>query len=457
MIPAHIFRKYDVRGVADEELTNDVVERIGRAYAQTIGGEKPRCAVGRDCRLSSPRIHDALIAALTASGVEVVDLGMVPSPLLYFAVHRFELAGGIQVTGSHNPPEFNGLKLLRGTDALYGEDIQALLRSAQTLRASVSKAQASVEKVDILPLYVDFVRESIRPIGRSIRVVVDAGNGAAGPTAIAAYEALGVDVVAIHCEPDGTFPAHHPDPTLVPNLEYLGEQVRHHGAELGIGFDGDGDRIGVVDENGQIVWGDRLLVLLARAVLAEQPGSTILGEVKCSQVLYDAIEQAGGVGVMGQVGHSIMKAEMKRLNAPLAGELSGHIFYSHRFFGYDDAVYVGARLMEILGESGETLSVALGDLPTTFATPEIRVDCPDATKFAVVDAVANAMAKERSVITVDGVRVQWDDGWGLVRASNTQPAIVVRAEAESRERCEAIRRRLEHQIQVAGAAISANE
>lgn len=448
MIPDHIFRKYDIRGIADSELTDEHVEKIGKAYAARLlrnGGS--RCAVGRDCRLSSPRIHAALVRALTSSGVNVVDVGMVPSPLLYFTVFQHELDGGIVVTGSHNPPEYNGLKLLEGVDAIYGAQIE-LLRDAARAEDFV-EGDGEYELVDILPTYLKFLTENIRPLQRPLKVVVDAGNGAAGPSAIAAYEALGIDVIAIHCEPDGTFPAHHPDPTLVENLEYLGARVLEHGAELGIGFDGDGDRIGVVDEKGEIVWGDRLMVLLARAVLAEEPGATILGEVKCSQVMYDAIEEAGGVPVMGEVGHSIMKAEMKRLKAPLAGELSGHIFYQNRFFGYDDATYVGARLMEILTAGDAPLGIRLADLPVTFSTPEIRVECPDAMKFAVVARVAEVLSEERPVVTVDGVRALWDDGWGLVRASNTQPAIVVRVEAESEVRCAALCSRLEKEIRVA--------
>lgn len=445
MIPDHIFRKYDIRGIADSELTDENVEKIGRAYAARLrskGGT--RCAVGRDCRLSSPRIHATLVRALTSSGVDVVDVGMVPSPLLYFVVFQHELDGGIEVTGSHNPPEYNGLKLLEGLDAIYGDQIETLRDAARA--GEFVEGKGAHELVDILPAYLAFMGENIRPLQRELKVVVDAGNGAAGPSAIAVYEALGINVVAIHCEPDGTFPAHHPDPTLVENLEYLGEQVREHGAELGIGFDGDGDRIGVVDETGAIVWGDRLMILLARAVLAEEPGATILGEVKCSQVMYDAIEEAGGVAVMGEVGHSIMKAEMKRLGAPLAGELSGHIFYQNRFFGYDDATYVGARLIEILTTGEETLGLRLADLPITFSTPEIRVECPDDMKFAVVARVAEVLGAELPVVTVDGVRALWSDGWGLVRASNTQPAIVVRAEAESEVRCAAMCSRLEEEI-----------
>jgi phosphomannomutase/phosphoglucomutase len=448
MLPDHIFRKYDIRGVADAELTDETVEAIGRAYGTMLrrsGGRK--VAVGRDCRLSSPRILETISEALRATGIDVVDVGMVPSPLLYFTVFREQLDGGIQVTGSHNPPEYNGLKLMRGNDALFGGAIDELKRAAN--EGDFEDGDGEYRSLDILPSYVEFVSENIEEFQRDIRVVVDAGNGAAGPAALAIYEALGVDVVPIHCEPDGRFPAHHPDPTLVENLEYLGQQVRKEGAELGIGFDGDGDRIGVVDENGEIVWGDRLLVVLARAVLAEEPGSTILGEVKCSQVLFDAIEEAGGEAVMGQVGHSIMKAEMKRLNAPLAGELSGHIFYAHRFFGYDDAAYVGARLMEILTSSPDTLGERLSDLPETFSTPEIRVDCPDDEKFMVVERVSESLSEEFPVVTVDGVRAQWDDGWGLVRASNTQPAIVVRAEARTQGRCDAICRRLKDEIETA--------
>jgi phosphomannomutase/phosphoglucomutase len=447
-INPHIFRAYDVRGVVDVDLTPELVFDLGRAVGSEIraaGGD--RAAVGRDCRTHSPRLSKSLIGGLATTGVSVIDIGVAPTPLLYFAVHHHDLGGGIMITGSHNPPEYNGFKILVGRDALHSEAIQGLRRRIEAGDHAVG--DGSVELADALPVYLDHLVKAVRPASGPLRVVVDAGNGTAGPVAPAAYRLLGHTVEELYCRMDGTFPHHHPDPSDPKNLEALAARVGQVGADIGFAFDGDADRLGVVDAEGRIVAADRLLALLARAVLAERPGATIVSEVKCSQVMYDDIRAHGGKAIMGRVGHSYIKAGIKETNAALAGELSGHLFFNDRWYGFDDAVYAGARVLELLTTSGASLAELLDDLPPTHATPEIRLECPDERKFAVVEAVRQHFAATHEVIDIDGARVIFEGGWGLVRASNTQPALILRVEADSPQRLGELRATVEQAVSTA--------
>jgi phosphomannomutase/phosphoglucomutase len=447
VINAHVFREYDIRGVVDTDFGGDFVERLGRAVGETLteraGAPHPRVVVGRDCRLSSPALRDRLVAGLTASGAHVVDIGMVPTPAVYYAVHEGvpRADGGVQVTGSHNPPHHNGFKVLRGTTSLYGDAIRAL--HARMSRGGFVDRPGSVTAQDVAPAWREAMLSRIRAPGRRLRVVVDAGNGMAGPDVVPLVEALGHEVTALYCAPDGRFPNHHPDPTEAHTLRDLIARVRAEGADVGLAFDGDADRVGVVDERGAILWGDRLLALLAPAVLAAHPGAVIIGEVKCSRTVFDEIARLGGQPMMWKAGHSLIKARMLETRAVLAGEMSGHLFFADRYFGYDDALYAALRILEVVASQERPLSSLLGHLPSTFTTPETRVDCPDEIKFAVVAMARERFARSGRIIDVDGVRVEFADGWGLVRASNTQPALVLRCEAETEARLLAIREMVE--------------
>jgi len=438
-----IFRAYDVRGVVEHDLTPGVVRALGRAHGTLLaetGGEV--AVVGRDVRPHSLRLVEDLADGLTAAGIDVVDVGEVPTPVLYYAVQLLDADGGIMVTGSHNPPEYNGFKLLAGHDALHGDTIQTLRRRIETDDFATGTGRVTTR--DVLPDYRAAVLERIRPPGRSVKVVIDAGNATAGPVAAPLYRSLGHTVEELYCRPDGTFPHHHPDPSLPENVAPLADRVRQVGAALGLAYDGDSDRLGVVDHEGRTIAADRLLALLARPVLAdEEPGAVIIGEVKCSEVLYDDVREHGGQPVMSRVGHSYIKAAMKERGAALAGELSGHLFFTNRWFGFDDAIYAGARVLELVASGGRSLADLDADLPATFATPEIRVDCADARKFAVVEAVLAHYRATHDVIDTDGARVRFDGGWGLVRASNTQPALILRVEAGSPEQRDALRGDLE--------------
>jgi phosphomannomutase/phosphoglucomutase len=398
--------------------------------------------VGRDCRLTSEGYAAALREGIAGAGLDVSDLGLCPTPLVYFAIWHWGLGGGVQVTGSHNPPDYNGFKLCVGPQALHGQQIQAL---RHLIEAGPSRrGTGRILPREVVSVYQDQVAATLGTLGRQISVVVDAGNGTAGPVAPALYERLGARVTPLFCELDGRFPHHHPDPTIVDNMRHLIDRVRTTGAELGIAFDGDADRIGVVDDRGHMIWGDELLVLYARDVLERNPGATIVAEVKCSQRLFDDIARRGGHGVMWKAGHSLLKAKMRETGALLGGEMSGHIFFKERWFGFDDGIYAGARLLEILGRTGKTVRELLADLPHTETTPEIRVDCPDAVKFRVVDRVRDQLrAAGREVIDLDGVRLTLPHGWGLLRASNTQPALVMRFEADTPEHLAEYRAMLE--------------
>lgn len=442
MIVRGIFRQYDIRGVVGRDLTVAAVHGIGRAFAALLAerGIEPAVVVGRDNRPSGPALRDALVRGLTERGVTVTDIGVVPTPAVYWALHHLPVAAGIQVTGSHNPPEFNGLKLCVGTASLHGDAIQRLYELAAADDGAKARTGAPAQARDVLGDYVDDLVTRTGRLSRPLRVVADCGNGTASLVAGQLIERLGARAQLLYAESDGTFPNHHPDPTVVENLQDLIAAVRKDGADLGIGFDGDGDRIGLVDGDGTIVWGDYLLVLYARDVLERTgAGQPIIFDVKCSQALPDAIAAAGGKPVMWKTGHSLIKDKMKELHAPLAGEMSGHMFFGEGFYGHDDALYAAARLLRIVADSGKSVRDLLADLPRYISTPELRVDCPDERKCDVVAAAVTHFRAGHDVIDVDGVRVLYGDGWGLIRASNTQPILVVRIEARSERRVAQIR------------------
>ncbi|WP_394833855.1 phosphomannomutase/phosphoglucomutase [Pendulispora rubella] len=448
----HIFREYDIRGVADRDLTDALATALGRGIGTMLAkanakGGRTRLAVGRDCRLSSPRLHAALIGGLTQVGIDVVDIGVVPTPLLYFAVHHLGTDGGIQITGSHNPGEDNGFKIMKGKGSFFGPDIVDLFHLIEEKRFAPD-AEGSHQVVDVLPAYIEAVKERIKLPPGPLPFVVDAGNGAGGPTALAVMKALGLTPDALYCEMDGNFPNHHPDPTVLENVAELIDRVKKNRARVGIAYDGDADRLGAIDANGDVIWGDKLMILFSRALLKEHPGAAILGEVKCSQTLYDDIAKHGGKPILWKTGHSLIKTKMKETGALLAGEMSGHLFFADRYFGFDDAIYASLRLLEIVANDGRSIGEMLADVPTTFSTPELRVDCPDAIKFDVVRAVTEHYKKSgREVIDIDGARIQFGEpgkpAWGLVRASNTGPVLVMRFEATTAEERDRIRAEVE--------------
>ena len=454
-IASAIFRQYDIRGVVDRELTPAAVRAIGSAFGALMGerGVAGAVAVGRDNRPSGSRLRDALVEGLSAAGVDVLDIGTVPTPVLYWSLHHAGVVAGIQVTGSHNPPEYNGLKLSLGTSSLHGEEIQRI-RLLAGRGAPAAPRRGAVREAFVLDRYVTDMAERIGPLRRPIRVVYDCGNGAASLVAPELFRRLGVDGRGLYCESDGTFPNHHPDPTVPENLADLVAAVRAEGAELGVAFDGDGDRIGVVDETGEIVWGDRLLVLYARDVFHRTgPGAPIIFDVKCSQALPVAIEAAGGRPVMWKTGHSLIKEKMKQSGAPLAGEMSGHMFFTEGFYGHDDALYAAGRLLRILADAGRTVRDLLADLPPLVATPEIRIDCPDDVKFSIVERAVSYFGSRYEVVDVDGARVLFGDGWGLIRASNTQPVIVARYEARTAPRVAEIQAEMEGWLRSQGVTV----
>ncbi len=427
-----IFREYDIRGVVDKDLTDQDVVLIGKAFGTYLrGNDRCNVTVGRDCRLSSENYHDLVIEGLLATGCDVVDIGVCPTPVFYFSIRELKKEGGIMVTASHNPPEYNGFKLCSGYDTLFGSEIQKLLQIIDG--GAFAAGSGNVETAEVMTSYKNSVLENIR-LDRPLRVGIDAGNGTAGVVAVPIIRGLGCEVFDLYCEMDGNFPNHEPDPTVLKNMQDLIGLVREKGLDVGIGYDGDGDRIGVIDEKGDIIWGDQLMIMYAREILSRKPGATFIAEVKCSQTLYHDIEKHGGHAIMWKTGHSLIKQKMKEVKAELAGEMSGHMFFADRYFGYDDAVYASCRLLEILATTGKTITELLSDVPRAYATPEIRVPCPDKRKFQVVKDVTDYFRQQYDIIDIDGVRVLFEGGWGLVRASNTQPVLVLRFEALSQTR-----------------------
>jgi phosphomannomutase/phosphoglucomutase len=445
MIP-HIFREYDIRGIFPDELNEVSVYRLGRAFGTYFLEKGAKgISLGRDCRLSSPDLAAWLSRGLMASGMTIVDVGMVPTPILYFTLHHLHVDGGIQITGSHNPPEFNGFKICLGHASVYGEEIQAIGEIAES--DHFRTGHGTLQKSPADEPYIQHMVQNIHPGPLAIKAVVDGGNGVAGPPALQIYRRLGFDIQPLFCEPDGRFPNHHPDPTISLNLQSLINRVRKEKADLGIAFDGDGDRIGVVDRMGRIIPADHLLMIFARDLLTRHPEAKIIGDVKCSQALFDDIKAHGGNAIMWKSGHAITKSKMQEEGALLAGELSGHIFFKERYFGYDDAIYAGARLLEILSKTGDGFGALLTGITDLANTPEIRLDCPDHKKFGIVAAIADQFKKDHEVIDLDGARVLLDGGWGLIRASNTQPALVLRFEAENEKRLEEIKNQFMEKVE----------
>ena len=442
MLKPTIFREYDIRGVADTELLSADVADLGRALGTLLQRKSGRrINIGRDCRLSSPRLHEALLEGLIATGCEVTDIGVVPTPLLYYSAVHLEADGAVMITGSHNPSEFNGFKTVRGSGTIHGEEIQEVRRLIEA--RDFMSGHGSHRMVDVISPYVGEIAGQFE-FKRRVKVVADAGNGTAGPVMHQLFKRLNCEVTELFFDMDGRFPNHHPDPTVPANLKHLQEAVRLERADLGIAFDGDADRIGAIDENGEVIYGDMLLLVYGREILTRKPGATFIGEVKCSQVLYDELTRLGGRPIMYKTGHSLIKAKMKQEHAELAGEMSGHMFFADRYFGYDDALYAACRLIEIVSQSGQPLSAQFAGLPKMVSTPEIRVDCPDEIKFQVVERMAAHFRQTHSVIETDGVRILFDRGWGLVRASNTQPVLVLRFEAQENDLLE------EYRAEVAG-------
>ena len=455
-ISHNIFRQYDVRGVVDDDLTPKVAHAVGRALAtwtQAQIGRPPRLAVGRDNRPSGVLLSQAVRDGIAHTGGTAVDVGMMPTPALYLAIHELDVDGGLQVTGSHNPPEFNGFKMVAAGKTLHGDDIQELLRLIETDETVEGAGSFEVDD-SVLDRYVAAIVERNGPLARPVKVVVDCGNGVASLVAETVLTRVGAEVVPLFCESDGSFPNHHPDPSVVDNLTDVMEAVRRTKAEFGIAFDGDGDRIGAVDESGKVVFGDQLLVLFGRHLAETQgTGHSVIFDVKCSRVLEDALRDVGLVPVIWKTGHSLIKAKMKETGAPLAGEMSGHMFFGGDYYGFDDALFAAARLLTFAAKQPGPLSTLLADLPQTFATPELRVDCPDDQKFGVVQAAAEHFSARYDTLTLDGVRITFPEGWGLVRASNTQPVLVMRFEATTEAERDAYRAEVEVWLRGQGVAV----
>lgn len=434
-----IFREYDIRGIVEKDLKDEDVYLLSRAIGTYLAQHNARnLSVGRDCRPSSDHISEIIIKGLTESGMNVIDIGVVPTPVFYFSLFELNVDGGVMITASHNPSEYNGFKVALGKSTIYGKEILKIYDIVMEGKFVDGKGTSREESVT--RRYIDYVANNIKLGSRKIKVAVDGGNGTGGPVAVEILKKLGVEFEPLYCEMDGRFPNHHPDPTLVEAMQDLIKVVREKDCEIGVGYDGDSDRIGVVDKNGNIVWGDQLMIIFAREILKEKPNATFIAEVKCSKILYDEIKKAGGNPIMWRTGHSLIKAKMKEVGAELAGEMSGHMFFANRYFGYDDAIYSSMRLIELLSRSEKRFDEMISELPKMRSTPEIRFDMPDEKKFRIVEVLKEYFKSQNySVIDIDGVRVTFSDGWGLVRASNTQPALVLRFEAETEERLQEIK------------------
>ncbi len=452
----HIFREYDIRGVVDQDLSGDVPFQIGRAFASEVramlGDERRRTiVVGHDNRPSSPTLADGVIAGARAAGVDVIDVGTVPTPVLYFAAEIFQMDGGLQITGSHNPPEYNGFKMLVAGRALYGERIQKLRQRIES--GDLAEGEGSVEKREVIASYIEDVAGRFK-LAKPVKLVADCGNGTGSLAAIDLLKALGADVVPLYCESDGTFPNHHPDPVVDENLVDLIERVRAEGAALGVGFDGDADRVGVVDETGGIIRGDILLLLFGLDILKQAgPGQKLVFDVKCSQAVAEVFSAAGGEPIMWKTGHSLIKEKMKETGAPIAGELSGHVCFADDYYGYDDALYAACRIADLVARADRPLSAMVADFPSYHSTPEIRVEVPEEEKFGLVARAVEYFRKDHEVVDVDGARVLFEDGWGLLRASNTQPVLVLRFEARDEAALNRIRSTFEDWLRGQGVGV----
>ena len=447
-IKPEIFRQYDIRGKVDEDLTPDTVELLGKGIGTYFRQNKRRdIALGRDCRLSSPVFSEALSRGLLSTGCHITDLGTIPTPLLYFAIYYKKIEAGVIITGSHNPPEYNGFKMMLGEETLYGKTIQDIFTIIQN-KNFIEEVSTNKKNYNIIPEYQDFLLKNIK-LNKKLKVVVDAGNGTAGVIAVPIFKKLGCDVIELYCEMDGNFPNHHPDPTLPEALEDLINKVIESKADLGVAYDGDGDRIGAIDDKGNIIWGDQLMIFFSRDILFSNPGSSIISEVKASKVLYDEIKRLGGRPIMWKTGHSLIKKKIKEEKALLAGEMSGHIFFADRFFGFDDAIYSSARLLELLSLSEKKLSQMLSELPKTYHTPEIRIYASEAVKFKIVEEVKKELSQKYPIIDIDGVRAIFPQGWGLVRASNTQEILVLRFEGDTKDALETIEKEVKQAVEKA--------
>jgi phosphomannomutase/phosphoglucomutase len=455
-IKTHIFREYDIRGIVEKDLAGDVPELIGRAFGSHVRkqlGGTPTIAVGHDNRPSSPRLAEGIIKGITSTGVNVIFVGTVPTPVLYYATEKLGTDGGLQITGSHNPPEYNGFKMLVRGRALYGAAIQGLLKRIQT--ADFEKGAGSRTEEDVTNDYIEDIGSRFHP-KRALKVVVDCGNGTGSLVAVPLLERAGAKVIPLFCDSDGTFPNHHPDPTVDANVQYMIALVKKEGADLGIGFDGDADRIGAVDEKGNIVRGDILLLLYGLDAL-ERLGAPqkLVFDVKCSQVVPEVYAQHGGEPIMWKTGHSLIKEKMKEVKAPIAGELSGHICFGEDYYGFDDALYGACLLVQLVARAGRPLSAMVADFPKYVSTAEIRIEVTEENKFGIVERAVAHFKKEHEVIDVDGARVLYGDGWGLLRASNTQPVLVARYEAKTQDKLHRIQHDFEKFLESQGVDISA--
>jgi phosphomannomutase/phosphoglucomutase len=450
----NVFREYDIRGIVNEEIQDRDVVLLGKAFGTYMARQQKKyVVVGRDCRLSSDRYRNLLLEGMLATGLDVVDVEVCPTPVFYFALRHLNREGGMMITASHNPPEYNGFKICNGFDTISGAEIQKFRTLME--KGSFETGEGKVTGYDIVAPYIDFVVSNIS-LSRRLRIGVDAGNATAGPVILPILERLGCEIFPLYCEMDGTFPNHEPDPTVLENLKDLIALVRSENLDVGVAFDGDSDRLGVVDHCGEPVFGDKLMIIFSREILSRRPGATFISEVKCSQTLYDDIRRRGGNAIMWRTGHSLMKAKMKEMDAALAGEMSGHMFFKDRYFGFDDGLYACCRLLEILANTTKTIPELLAGVPTTYTTPEIRVSCPDSIKFDVVErAKLLFRSSNLDIIEVDGARIVFEDGWGLVRASNTQPVLVLRYEATTPERLNDIRILVEGAIEEARKEVAA--
>ena len=426
---AKTFREYDIRGIVGTQIIEADVTQLGRAFGTYLVRQgKRKVTMGRDIRPSAEQFRQALLEGMLDTGLQVTDLGVCPTPVFYFSLRHLQAQGGIMITASHNPPHYNGFKICNGPDTIFGAEIQKLRLIMD--EGDFVRGRGSLDSYDIIPPYHKHILQDIR-LNQGLRLGVDAANAVGGPVAVPLFRQLGCEVHELYCQPDETFPNHEPDPTVLDNLQDLIALVKSEKLDLGVAYDGDCDRIGVIDNQGQVVFGDRLMIIFARDILSKQPGATFISEVKCSKTLYEDIEKRGGKAIMWKTGHSLIKKKMKEVGAALAGEMSGHVFFADRYFGYDDAIYASCRLLEILDKSGKTIAELLDGIPATVVTPEIRVECPDELKFSLVEKAREHFRQKYPIIDVDGVRVLFNHGWGLLRASNTQPALVLRFEAET--------------------------
>jgi phosphomannomutase/phosphoglucomutase len=434
----NIFREYDIRGIADEDLTDEFAYHLGRAFGSYLKRNNlTNISVGRDVRNSSPRLFENISKGIIETGCEIKNIGIVPTPLLYFSIFHYNLDGGVMITGSHNPIEYNGFKLLKSKETVYGQEIQELKKIIH--KEDYETGKGKLTEKEVVKDYIEYTASLISP-KRKLKIIMDPGNGTGGPVATKLFETLGVEFECINCEPDGNFPNHLPDPTVVKYTKQLSDKVMTTKADMGIGYDGDADRAGIIDENGRLVFGDQLLGALAKPIISKNPGTEVIFDVKCSQGLIEWIQKLGGKPLMWKTGHSLLKAKMKETGALLAGEMSGHIFLGDNYYGYDDAIFVSARFYELASKSNKTVSEIINEMPYYQSTPEIRTEVGEEAKWKIVEAAKKEFRKKYKTIEIDGVRILFEDGWGLVRASNTQPIVVTRFEAKTKERLEEIKK-----------------